>query len=68
MMSGEQCVMMAGTSLMPVWCVNSLDTPLKVRHCFRVCNCLVHDITQTLYVELHTLNLTNYCCFDRISC
>ena len=35
---------------------------------FQVCNCLVHDITQTLCVELHTLNLTNYCCFDRISC
>ena len=55
MTSGGQCVMMAGTMSMPLWSVNNLDTPLKVRHCFRFCNFLVHDITQTLCVELHTL-------------
>ena len=56
MMSGELCVMMTGTSLMPLWCVNSLDTALKVRHCFRFSNFLVHVITQTLYVAITECN------------
>ena len=56
MMSGELCAMMTGTSLMPLWCVNSLDTPLKVKHCFRFSNFLVHVITQTLYVAITECN------------
>ena len=56
MMSGALCVMMTGTSLMPVWCVNSLDTPLKVKHCFRFSNGLMYVITQTLYVMIRECN------------
>ena len=58
-MCGALCVMTTGAALMPLWCVDSLDTPLKVGHLFK-CNCcnMHYTITISLNIKFHFMLVT----------
>ena len=70
MMCGGRCVMMAGAVLMPLWCVGSLDTLLKVRFSFVVaivvCQQLGYSTEgQTLVLVFHT-NMFGGCMLQEV--
>ena len=74
-MCGALCVMTTGAVLMLLWCVDNQDTPLKVRHFFKVnvkcdfcCRASLHDIEIEVHQPDSTKKSHKIGCFDLFQC